>query len=112
MTLTTIKYIFQLNALKIALQQLQQNAERAVSIKSASCIAKSASSRTGPLALSPNSQPGGTGDNVLSGLHPSTCSRVGPGYKTSVDIALVGHANAQNGSPRKVGDHIEEGLCR
>ena len=44
MTLTTIKYIFQLNALKIALQQLQQNAERAVSIKSASCIAKSASS--------------------------------------------------------------------
>lgn len=38
MTLTTIKYIFQLNALKIALQQLQENAERAVSIKSASCI--------------------------------------------------------------------------
>lgn len=38
MTLTTIKYFFQLNALKIALQQLQENAERAVSIKSASCI--------------------------------------------------------------------------
>ena len=48
MTLTTIKYIFQLNALKIALQQLQQNAERAVSIKSASCMAKSASSLFAP----------------------------------------------------------------
>ena len=46
--MTTIKYIFQLNALKIALQQLQQNAERAVSIKSASCIAKSASSLFAP----------------------------------------------------------------
>ena len=33
MTLTTVKYIFQLNALKIALQQLQENAERAVRFK-------------------------------------------------------------------------------
>ena len=46
--MTTIKYIFQLNALKIALQQLQQNAEKAVSIKSASYIAKSASSLFAP----------------------------------------------------------------
>ena len=47
MTLTTTKYIFQLNALKIALQQLQENAERAVSIKSANAFnafAKSPSS--------------------------------------------------------------------
>lgn len=126
MTLTTIKYFFQLNALKIALQQLQENAERAVSIKSASCIQclckisiiafcarrpiRQGRNRAFSLK-SPNSQPRGTEGNALSGLYPSTCSPVEPIYKTSVDIALGGNANAQTASPRNIGDHIEEGLC-
>lgn len=92
MTLTMTKYIFQLNALKIALQQLQENAKRAVSIKSASCIQclckitiiafcarrliRQGSNRVFSLK-SPNSQPGGSTDNTLSGFYPSTCARVG-----------------------------------